>query len=188
MRIILIIAAGAVAAACGAQAEHDMADRPILDSNVQVSAPEAPYDAGLDAHAAVDAAFERARADGKRVLVNFGGNWCPDCRILSGMMEIPAFAAFLDAHYEVVKIDVGRYDRNMDVAARFGFAGLDGVPTIAVADADGRIVNTGAAAEWRTARERDPQEALDYFARYAIEAPAAGAARVRPRPEDSPEG
>lgn len=183
MRIFLIIAAGALVAACGAQAEHAMADRPILDPSATVSAPAAPYDAERDAHAEMDAAFARAQADGKRVLASFGGNWCPDCRILAGMMQIPQFAAFLDAHYEVVKIDVGRYDRNMDVAARFGFADLDGVPTIAIATADGRIVNAGTAAEWRTARERDPQEALDYFARYAIENPAEDAARVRPRAE-----
>jgi thiol-disulfide isomerase/thioredoxin len=177
MRRIALAAAFAFLAACSPQTGDTaaMADRPILPAGAEIIAPDAPYSAERDAHADVDAAFARAAERGTRVLVLFGGNWCPDCRILSGFMEIPEFSAWLDETYEVVKVDVGRYDRNMDVAARFGFAELEGVPTVVVADAEGRIVNRGTSAEWRTARERTPQEALDYFARYAIEAPSADA-------------
>ena len=152
---------------------------PQIPEDAEVDAPDAPYDERADAVAAVDAAFDRAQSSGKRVAVIFGANWCPDCRILSGMMQLPTFEAFLDAHYELVKVDVGRYDRNQDLVQRFGFSqGLEGVPTVVITTAEGAVVNAGTAAEWRTARERDPQEALDYFHRFAFERPAGDARRV----------
>ena len=45
-----------------------------------------PYDEGADADAAVAAAFARARAAHKRVLIDLGGNWCPDCLVLANLM------------------------------------------------------------------------------------------------------
>ncbi len=152
---------------------------PQIPEDAEVDAPDAPYDERADATAAVGAAFDRAEASGKRVAVIFGANWCPDCRILSGMMNLPTFEAFLDAHYELVKVNVGRYDRNQDLVQRFGFAqGLEGVPTVVITTAEGAVINAGTAAEWRTAREREPQEALDYFHRFAFERPAEDARQV----------
>lgn len=139
-------------------------------SALEVTAIDEPYSAEADAHGELDAAYERAAARGTRVLVKFGGNWCPDCRIFAGMLELAPVRAYADAHYEIVAVDVGRYERNMDVVARFGLGALEGVPTVIITTADGEIINTGTSAEWRTARERNPQDVLDYLTRYA-EAP-----------------
>jgi len=86
------------------------------------------------------------------------------------MLELEPVREYADAHYEIVAVDVGRYERNMDVVARFGMDGLEGVPTVIITTADGEIINTGTSAEWRTARERNAQDVLDYLTRYA-EAP-----------------
>ena len=48
-----------------------------------------PYDPSADANAALDGALARARTSGKRVLIDLGGNWCPDCIILSNVMSSP---------------------------------------------------------------------------------------------------
>ena len=170
----VVLCAG-ILAACSPQADGP----PQIPEGSVVTAPAEPYSVTADARAELDAAFARAAQTDKRVLVKFGGNWCPDCRILAGMMELPTFAQMLDEHYEVVAIDVGRYDRNQDLVERLGFSeGLEGVPTVVIVTADGAVINAGAATEWRTARERDPQEALDYFHRYALEPIAPDATRV----------
>ncbi|HCY55990.1 MAG TPA: thioredoxin family protein [Oceanicaulis sp.] len=139
-------------------------------SSLEITAIDAPYSAEADAHGELDAAYERAAERGTRVLVKFGGNWCPDCRIFAGMLELEPVREYADAHYEIVAVDVGRYERNMDVVARFGMDGLEGVPTVIITTAGGEIINTGTSAEWRTARERNAQDVLDYLTRYA-EAP-----------------
>jgi len=38
-----------------------------------------------DAPRDIDAAVAAARQDGKYVLLDFGADWCPDCRVLGGL-------------------------------------------------------------------------------------------------------
>src|SRR3954471_18768090 len=45
-----------------------------------------PYDEAANALAAVDRARAKARSSRKLLLIDLGGNWCLDCRILAGTM------------------------------------------------------------------------------------------------------
>ena len=63
-----------------------------------------PYDEQADAQAVVAKARAQAKREHKRLLIDLGGNWCLDCRILAGVMHQPAMKRFLDAHYEIVAI------------------------------------------------------------------------------------
>ena len=69
------------------------------------------YDEKADADAAVARAFARAKGSGKRVLLDLGGDWCPDCIVLANFMKLPEIRRFVDRYYEVV--DVGRFNRNL---------------------------------------------------------------------------
>ena len=141
---------------------------PNVPTDVAFDEIAEPYDRDLNVAAALDAAFERARRGRTRVLAKFGGAWCPDCRVLAGMMTIPVIASFLDRRFEVVPIHIGRYDANMDVPARFGLsAGLEGAPAVVIATADGTVTNPERIHHWRTARARTPQELADYLVAYA---------------------
>ena len=80
----------------------------------------APYDTSADAESQLKTALTKAKSEGKRVLVDMGGNWCPDCVILSNIMRLPEVAPFIAAHYEVVLVDVGRFNKNMKILKRFG--------------------------------------------------------------------
>ena len=181
MRIIPLVIIAAVLAACGDAAPDGPArpDGPPQVAGAAYEADRQPYDEALDADAAVEAALRTARAENKLVLVKMGGNWCPDCRILSGMMEIGEIAALLDRRYEVVKVDVGRlapdgaYERNRDVAERFGVAGFQGVPTLLIATPSGKLLNADEPSIFRNARDRDPQDLADYLYRYAEARPPA---------------
>ncbi|MGI4877301.1 MAG: thioredoxin family protein, partial [Janthinobacterium lividum] len=48
-----------------------------------------PYDEAADGSAQVAAAKARAKASGKLLLIDLGGNWCPDCRVLAAIIDIP---------------------------------------------------------------------------------------------------
>ena len=43
----------------------------------------------------VGGALTAAKADGKHVLLDFGADWCPDCRVLGKLFEDPAVAPFV---------------------------------------------------------------------------------------------
>ena len=118
--------------------------------------PEArSYAASADAMSDVDAALVRASANGKRVLVVLGANWCHDSRALAGWLETPRFAALTAERYETVFVNVGMPQtgdgHNLDVARRFGLAEVPGTPALLVLSAEGRALNLDTAASWRNA-------------------------------------
>ena len=128
-----------------------------------------PYDEGADASAALDQALARAKKSGKRVLIDMGGNWCGDCRVLAGTMELPEVKAFLHRNFEVVMVDVGRFDKNLQVPARYGIHDrLVGVPSLLVVDAKTghQLVGPADVSALSSARKMQPQALADWLARW----------------------
>jgi thiol-disulfide isomerase/thioredoxin len=129
-----------------------------------------PYDEKANATAAVDKALARAKANGKRVLIDMGGNWCGDCRILAATMELPEMKAFVAKNFEVVLVDVGHFDKYLQVPARYGVTErLEGVPAIFVVDpkTGHDLVGKAAVADLADARHMPPQALADWLAKYA---------------------
>jgi thiol-disulfide isomerase/thioredoxin len=125
-----------------------------------------PYDPSAKADRAVDEARERAIARHKLLLIDLGGNWCADCRILAGTMALPRLKSFVEEHYEVVMVDIGRFDRNTRIAPRYGVTGrLLGVPAVLVVDPrTNRLINQGHTAALVDARLMTPQALADWLA------------------------
>ena len=97
-----------------------------------------------------------------------GGNWCPDCVILSNIMRLPEVAPFIAAHYEVVLVDVGRFNKNMKILKRFGVdERIEGAPALLVLDSDGNLLDAGHLTELDTARTMQPQAIVDWLAKWA---------------------
>jgi thiol:disulfide interchange protein len=127
-----------------------------------------PYDEAANADAQVAAAFARAQKSHKRVLIDLGGNWCVDCLVLTNFVRLPEMHSFVEAHYEVVLVDVGRFNRNLQIPARFGITKrLDGVPALLIATPDGKLVNGGNIFATADAHSMTPQALADYLAKYA---------------------
>ncbi len=127
-----------------------------------------PYDEAANADAQVAAAFARAQKSHKRVLIDLGGNWCVDCLVLSNFLRLPEMRRFMDAHYEEVLVDVGRFNRNLQIPARFGVTKrLEGVPALLIATPDGKLVNGNNVFATADAHNMTPQALADYLARYA---------------------
>ena len=127
-----------------------------------------PYDETADADARVAAAKARATAKGKLLLIDLGGNWCGDCRVLAGTIAQPELKAFVRRHYELVAVDVGRFDKNLQVPAHYGITGrLEGVPALLVIDprAD-RLLNPGRVSALADARHLTPQALADWLAQW----------------------
>jgi len=125
-----------------------------------------PYDAAADPHAQVAAAQAKAHREHKLLLVDLGGNWCPDCRLLSALMHEPEVAAFVQAHYVVVTVDVGHVDKNLDIPAHWGMTKVEGVPNVLIIDAHDKLVNAGHTSALSDARHMTPQALADYLARW----------------------
>lgn len=125
-----------------------------------------PYDPTREAKADVAAARARARAEHKLLLIDLGGNWCGDCRVLAGILKLPEVAGFVARNYVIVNVDVGRMNRNLDIPARYGVKRLDGVPSLLVVDSQGHLKDAGHVAALADARSMTPQALADWLARW----------------------
>lgn len=127
-----------------------------------------PYDETADADAAVAAARERAVRNRKLLLIDLGGNWCLDCRLLAGTMDTAPLKGWLATRYEIVTVDVGRFDKNLQIPARYGIADrLKGVPAVLIIDPrTNRLVNRDKIAALADARSLTPQALADWLAQW----------------------
>lgn len=108
-----------------------------------------------------------ALAAHKLLLIDLGGNWCLDCRILAGTMALADLRPFVAQHFEVVTVDIGRYDRNMDVPAHYGLGRPAGVPSLLVVDPKtDKLLNKGHTAALADARSMTPQALADWLAQW----------------------
>lgn len=126
-----------------------------------------PYDEQADADAKIAKATASARTSHKLLLIDLGGNWCLDCRVLAAVMDIPAVATFVKRHYELVSVDIGRMDKNQQVPARYGLDHVQGVPALLVIDPrTGRLINAGDISALSDARSMTAQAMVDWLARW----------------------
>ncbi len=136
------------------------AEIPLVGSAQLTGKLPLPFDDAADAHAQVAAAAERAKAGHKYVLLDFGANWCADCRVLSAVLALPQVEPAIARTFEVVLIDVGRLRRNLDIAERYG-AQVKAVPTIVILDPDGLPVRMDNPAALSDAHVMEPQAIVD---------------------------
>lgn len=119
------------------------------------------FNPDADPIAQIDAALAAARTSGKRLLLVMGTNRCHDSAWLANLLATDRFAPVRD-RYEIVFADIGMphirgLGRNPDVPERFGFR-IKGTPTVAILDAEGRVLNRKAAPKWRNAASRSDDD------------------------------
>ncbi|MEU6902440.1 thioredoxin family protein [Streptomyces virginiae] len=69
--------------------------------------PGPGYDSSADAQKLIDAALRSAKADGRMVLLDFGANWCGNCKAADKVFAQSQTAGILGASYHLVKVDIG---------------------------------------------------------------------------------
>ena len=172
LRPAFLAALAALSLAAGAAAAATPAPKVSISDYAQLKTPlPYPYDETLTP-ALVDAAVAKARAkakaSGKLLLIDLGGNWCGDCRVLAGTLELPEVKRWVDKHYVEVIVDVGRFNKNLQVPARYGITErLAGVPALLIVDPKtDKLLNVGNVTNLSDARHMTPQSLADFLAKW----------------------
>ncbi|HEY4079167.1 MAG TPA: thioredoxin family protein [Burkholderiaceae bacterium] len=132
-------------------------------SSAGASPPLKPvYNEQADARAELNVALAQAHAQKKNVLVVFGANWCPDCRSLSDRMSGP-LARQMDRRFVVLKVDVGRFTKNLDLAEQMGVPLKKGIPAVAVLKNNGEMASATSGGELADARSMGDEAVLKVF-------------------------
>jgi thioredoxin 1 len=112
----------------------------------------------------------RAATQHKRVLLVFGANWCFDCHVLDLAFQRPDLAPVVASGYEVVHVDLGPDEKkNADLVAQFEVPLDKGIPALAVAESDGKLVVSQKNGEFEDARSLTPEALLEFLNKWKPE-------------------
>ena len=128
-----------------------------------MAATALPYNPKADAKADVHHALAEARTNHEPVLVFFGANWCEDCRSLAHSLKSGRNAKLMADHFNIVKIDVGNFDRNLSIDKRFGDPIHKGIPAAVILSPRGKVLYATRAGELANARHMSNQGVYDFF-------------------------
>ena len=99
----------------------------------------------------------------KQSIVIFGANWCPDAKFLEAVMQLPTVKNFLEKYVNILNIDLGKYEINMELFNFFDSNIKDGIPRVFIMDKRGLNINLDSNDTMRKARELSAQEIFNYF-------------------------
>ena len=111
-----------------------------------------PYDERANARGDLQAALAQAKSKNKLVLIVFGANWCPDCRALANQMAKGELAEHIAERFIMAKVDVGNWNKNIDIVHEYGNPIKKGIPAIAILTSDGKLLQSTKAGELASAR------------------------------------
>jgi thioredoxin-related protein len=138
----------------------------------------AVYDEKADATADVAAAVARAKKENKRVLVQWGGNWCGWCIKLHDTCKKDAkLARKLMYEYEVVNVDIGNFDKHLELVEKLGAPIKQGVPYLTILDADGKPIAQSETGHFEKDGAHDPKLLLEFFTQHEATPLVASAVR-----------
>ena len=136
---------------------------PMLLFVLASHAADGPYNEAADARNEIRLALADAAQSGKSVIVVFGANWCGDCKVLDLAMKQGSSAAFVAREFRVVKVDVGRFDRNVAVAESYGVPLKKGIPAVVILSPANKVLYVTRAGELADARAMGENGIYDFL-------------------------
>jgi protein disulfide-isomerase len=128
-----------------------------------VKARSKPYDESADAKAILQTALASAKTDRKPIFVIFGANWCGDCRALDQAIKEGRNATLIAKSFSVVKINVGNFDKNLDIVNAYGSLIKQGIPAAVILSPDGQIIYATRPGELAEARQMGEAGIYDFL-------------------------
>jgi thioredoxin 1 len=136
------------------------------DAETRLKAPAARkdlYPADANAEHEIAEALQTAAKTHKRVMLIFGGNWCYDCHILDEAFHTPEIGPILNKYFVVVHVDVGEYNKNLELAKKYEVPLERGVPAAAILESDGKLLVSQKNQEFEKARSLAPEDILAFL-------------------------
>jgi thioredoxin 1 len=112
------------------------------------------------------AALKAAPAEHKRVLLDFGGNWCGDCQVLDIYFHDPVNRPILLSNFILVDINVGRYEVNLDLARKYHIPLDKGVPALAVLSENGRLLYSQETGQFAPMRKMESSAVTKFLVQW----------------------
>jgi thiol:disulfide interchange protein len=128
--------------------------------------PQHIYSETANPTADIAAALKKARAEHKRVILDFGGDWCGDCQVLDIYFRQDPNAALLAKYFVLVHVYIGHMDRNVDIAQKYSVPINKGVPALAVLDTHGKLLYSQQTGQFENMRNMSASSVTAFLNRW----------------------
>jgi len=138
----------------------------VLGAGQGRSAGRDLYPDPAQAKADLAAALKSAASAHKRILIEFGGNWCGDCVVLESYFHDPTNRPILEANFVLVQVNIGHMDANLDLAEKYEIPLRRGVPALAVLDEHGKLLYSQKSGEFEAMRRMESSEVTKFLVQW----------------------
>jgi thiol:disulfide interchange protein len=150
----------------------------MLAAGTANSAGREIYPDPAEARADLAGALKTAAATHKRVLLDFGGNWCGDCQVLDIYFHNETNRPILDANFVLVHINIGHMDENVDLAQGYKVPLERGVPALAVLSDDGKLLFSQREGQFEAMRRMESSAVTSFLVQWKPTKPGCSAVMV----------
>jgi len=124
------------------------------------------YPENVDAKAEIAEALANAKKTHRRVILVFGGNWCYDCHALDAAFRSAEIAPIVNKNFVVVHVNIGEYDKNLDLADKYDVPLKKGVPASAVLESDGALLYSQRQGEFESAKRISKEDVVAFLEKW----------------------
>ena len=124
------------------------------------------YSDTADPQADIAAGLAEAKREHKRVIIDFGGDWCGDCQVLDIYFHQQPNLQLLENNFVLVHVWIGHMDRNLDVAEKYGVPIHNGVPALAVLSPEGNVLYAQSTGEFRDMRHMESDSVTQFLEKW----------------------
>ena len=150
----------------------------VLIAGTALAANRDIYPDPAVANADIAAALKSAAAAHKRVIVDFGGNWCGDCQVLDIYFHNPQNRPILESNYVLVHVNIGHMDTNLDIAEKYGVPIAKGVPALAVLNDHGKLLYSQKSGEFEAMRRMEASSVTSFLVQWKPTRPGCSVTMV----------
>jgi thioredoxin 1 len=138
----------------------------VLGGATARSANREIYPDATQARNDVAAALKTAAQTHKRVLLDFGGNWCGDCQVLDIYFHNAENLPILESNFVLVHVNIGHMDTNLDIAGQYQVPLDRGVPALAVLSEKGKLLYSQKGGEFEAMRRMEPSAVTTFLVQW----------------------
>lgn len=131
------------------------------------------YDETIDQNVQIDQALKQAKAEGKFVVCQVGGNWCPWClRFADFITKDAEISKLIDKNFVYIHVDYSpksfkdnpeKKKRAEKMMKRLGNPGRFGFPVFVVLDAKGNVLHIQDSSFLEQGQGYDKEKVVRFF-------------------------
>lgn len=171
---IAIAAASLLVMSCAGNKKNEMFDenvKALQEAEVQKEEFPEVYDDAADPVVQIDEAIAKAKAEGKFVIAQVGGNWCPWClRFADYIEKDEEIKSVVNENFVYVHINVrrrnpetGKNETCTAAMAKLGNPMRFGYPVMVVLDGNGKVLHTQDSGYLESGESYDKDKVLRFF-------------------------